>query len=122
MKRTLRGLSEIRGHFQRDPTPMWYVCATPYTLMGMDEWVRGFRYVTWADCFDGAHPRVFVPEQRVDSTFPYDTLEEMNNDLLRHEQVRAHVKSYGPGRVVMMMFDDETRELAAGLGLELIMP
>jgi D-alanine-D-alanine ligase-like ATP-grasp enzyme len=90
--------------------------------MGMDEWVRGFRYVTWADCFDGAHPRVFVPEQSIDSTFPFETLEEMNNDLLRREQVRAHVRSFGPGRMVAMMFDDETRELASGLDLELIMP
>lgn len=122
MTKTLRGLSEIRGHFLRDRTPTWYVCATPYTLLGMDEWVRGFRFVSYADCFDGAHPRVFVPRQVVPETFPYETLEEMNNDLLRNEQVRAHVRSFGPGRVVLMMFDDTTRALADEVRLELIMP
>ena len=122
MTPTLRGLSEIRGHFQRDRTPTWYVCATPYTLMGMDEWVRGFRFVSYADCFDGQHPRVFVPPQSVAETFPYETLEQMNNDMLRNERVRDHVRSFGPGRVVLMMFDDTTRDLAEEVGLELIMP
>ncbi|HSH76050.1 MAG TPA: hypothetical protein VLA09_10245 [Longimicrobiales bacterium] len=122
MRKILRGLSEIRGHFIRDETPTWYVCATPYTLMGMDEWVRGFRYVSYADCFDGRHPRVFVPEQPTAETFPYELLEEMNNDLLRRPDVGAHVRGHGPGRVVLMMFDDTTRALAAELDLELILP
>jgi D-alanine-D-alanine ligase-like ATP-grasp enzyme len=122
MRPMLDGLSEIRQHFFRDPTPVWHVCATPYTLLGMDEWVRGFRWISYADCFDGAHPRVFTPEQRTDETFPYDLLEEMNNDLLRHEQVRAHVSKFGPGQITALMFDEETCALAAGLGLDMIMP
>jgi biotin carboxylase len=122
MKKKLDGLSEIRGHFFRDETPTWYMCATPYTLLGMDEWVRGFRWVSYSDCFDRSHPRVFVPKQSSDETFPYETLEEMNNELLRNDEVKRHVEAYGPGRLVMMMFDEETRELAAGVGLDLIMP
>jgi D-alanine-D-alanine ligase-like ATP-grasp enzyme len=122
MKRTLDGLSEIRQHFFRDPTPVWHVCATPYTLLGMDEWVRGFRWISYSDCFDGAHPRVFAPVQRVAETFPYQLLEEMNNDLLRHEQVQEHIRLFGPGQITAMMFDEETCELAARLGLEMTMP
>lgn len=122
MTRKLNGLSEIRGHFFRDETPTWYMCATPYTLQGMDEWVRGFRFVSFADCFDGGHPRVFTPARDSDETFPYETLEEMNNFLLRADDVRRHVQVHGPGRLVMMMFDDETRALAKEIGLELIMP
>ena len=122
MSGILRGLSEIRGHFFRDPTPTWYVCATPYTLLGMDEWVRGFRWVTYADCFDGAHPRVFVPPQDEATTFPFETLEEMNNHLLGRADVRKHIRSYGPGRLAMMMFDETTVELAEELDLEVVLP
>jgi hypothetical protein len=122
MKQILRGLSEIRGYFFRDETPTWYVCATPYTLLGMDEWVRGFRFVSYADCFDGRHPRVFVPPQDIDETFPYELLEDMNNDLLRRADVQAHIRRFGPGRALFMMFDDTTRALAADLDLDLILP
>ena len=122
MKEALEGLSEIRGHFFRDGSPVWYVCATPYTLLGMDEWVRGFRWVTYADCFDGAHPRVFVPPQSAKSTFPFETLEEMNNHLLSRPDVQAHVRRFGPGRLALLMFDERTEELARELELELIFP
>lgn len=53
----INGISEVRSHFFRDPTPCYNVCASPYTLLGMDEFVRGFRFISYADCFDDAHPR-----------------------------------------------------------------
>lgn len=115
-------MSDIRNFFYRDPTPVWHVCATPYTLLGMDEWVRGFRWVNYADCFDGLHPRIFVPKQPVDETFPYETLEEMNNDLLSKPETQAHIRSYGPGLLTLLFFDEETERHAHHLGLELIFP
>ena len=29
----------------------------------LDEWVRDLTYVSYIDCFDGAHPSVFVPKE-----------------------------------------------------------
>jgi biotin carboxylase len=123
MTRSLNGLSDIRSFFQQDPTPVWWVCATPYTLLGMDEWVRGFRWVSHADCFDGAHPRVFTPRGRKNAeVFPYETLEAMNAGLLSMPHVQAHIRARGPGRLAMLQFDEEGEQLAKDLGLELILP
>lgn len=120
---TLRGLSDIRSHFFRDPTPVWSVCASPYTLLGMDEWVRGLRWISHADCFDGAHPRVFVPRTRAGSAvFPYETLEEMNAALLGMPDVQAHIRARGPGRVAMLLFDEQAERLCKELSLDLIFP
>ncbi len=119
---TITDLSELRLSLYRDPTPVWHICATPYTLLGMDEWVRGFRWISYSDCFDGLHPRVFVPPQPVSATFPFETLEEMNNHLLMHPEVRDHIKKFGPGLATLLFFDERTEELTKELGLELIFP
>ena len=118
----LRGLSEIRSHFFRDPTPTWYVCATPYTLLGMDEWVRGFRYVSHGDCFDGLHPRVFSPPRGAKHVFPYPTLEEMNARLLQRPDVQRQIRARGPGRIAMLLFDEVGEALCRELDLELVFP
>jgi hypothetical protein len=119
---TLRGLSEIRGWFYRDPTPTWYICQTPYGLLGMDEWVRGFRWVTYADCFDGAHPRVFVPPQHEPSSFQFETLEDMNAYLLGRPDVQAHLRSKGPGRALFLFYDERAESLAHDLDLHVWLP
>ncbi|MCB1043767.1 MAG: biotin carboxylase [Acidobacteria bacterium] len=118
----IKDLSSLRRFFYRDTTPIWHVCATPYTLLGMDEWVRGFRWVNYSDCFDSLHPRILVPPQPVANTFPFDTLEAMNNHLLKLPQVRNHIRSFGPGLLTLLFFDEETESLARELDLQLIFP
>ena len=122
MTTKLNGLSEIRSHFFRDPTPVWSVCATPYTLLGMDEWVRGFRYITHSDCFDGLHPRIKTAASGLPRVFPYITLEQMNAEMLRRPDVQAHIRSFGPGRIVMLLFDEDAEELSRELQLQLLLP
>jgi hypothetical protein len=122
MSATLNGLSEIRSHFFRDNTPTWSICASPYTLLGMDEWVRGFRYISYADCFDGQHPRVFSPERADRDVFPFETLEEMNTALLRNPAVQAQLKARGPGRAALQLFDEDAEELCRQLDLQLVFP
>ena len=119
-QKMLRGLSEIRSHFLRDDTPTWSVCASPYTLMGMDEWVRGFRFISYSDCFEGQHPRVYAPPRNERAVFPYETLEELNAMLLRRPDVQARILARGPGRVAMMLFDEESEELCRYLGQEIV--
>ena len=118
----LRGISEIRSWFFQDRTPYWHVCASPSTLQGMDEWVRGFRWVSYTDCFDGAHPRVFVPPTEHLEVFPDNTLEEMTTRLLARADVQERIRAAGPGRLGMLMFDEQTEELARQLDLQLIFP
>ncbi len=122
MSGTLRGLSDIRGHFVRDATPTWYICASPYTLLGLDEWVRGMRFLTWADPFDGQHPRLVSPPHVDDSTFPFEILEEMNAWLLSQPATVDAIRAAGPGRALMLLFDERAEALCAELGLTLCFP
>ena len=117
---TLRGISEIRRFFRRNETPIWFVSATPFNLLGIDRWVRNFTYLNYYDSFDGTHPNVFVPHHVAPPTF--DSIEAICNYLLGHKEVIDHVKARGGGKAVFLMFDEETERLAAEAGLEVAFP
>jgi biotin carboxylase len=116
---TLRGIPEIRRFFRTQATPVYFVSATAFNLLGMDRWVRALRYVNYYDSFDGHHPRVFVPRDRPDRAF--DSIEEICNHLLAHKETHDLVGDRG-GKVVFLMFDDETEHLAGELGLDVAFP
>jgi biotin carboxylase len=117
---TLRGVSEIRSFFRRNETPVYFVSATAFNLLGIDRWVRGFRYVNLYDSFDGHHPNVFVPE--VHETPAFESIEQICNYLLGHKDVIDEIARRGRGKAVFLMFDDETELLAREAGLEVAFP
>ncbi len=45
----LRNISEIRRHFHRNQTPIFFISATNFNLLGMDEWVRNFKFINYLD-------------------------------------------------------------------------
>lgn len=90
--------------------------------MGMDEWVRGFRFITYADCFDGQHHRVFSPPRESRAVFPFQTYEDMISHQLHDPRVLEHIRSRGPGRIAMMLFDDEAESICADLQQQVIFP
>ena len=116
----LRGLSDIRRFFHRNETPVYFLSATNFNLLGADEWVRSFKFINYIDCFDGQHPSVFVPEELPHE--PFESIEDINNYLLEHKAVADYVTSRGPGKVVFLMFDEKTEELAQELDLEVCFP
>ena len=122
----LHGVSDIRNHFHKSELPTYFVSATPFNVLGMDEWVRDFTFINYIDCFDGTHPSVFVPDERPHGVFK--SIEEINNYLLSHEQVidlikRNAPKGRGPsGDVVFLFFDEKTEELCRRLGLRICFP
>ena len=116
---TLRGIPEIRRFFRTQTTPVYFVSATAFNLLGMDRWLPALRYLNYYDSFDGHHPRVFVPRERTDRTF--DSIEEICNHLLAHKETHD-VVSGRPGKAVFLMFDDETERLAGELGLDVAFP
>jgi len=126
MKKRLHGLSDIRRYFHRAELPTYFISATPFNLLGMDEWVRGFTFISYIDCFDGAHPNVFVPAERPHPVF--ESIEEINNYLLRHPEVEALIERNAPrgrghrGNAVFLFFDEETEELCEELGLRVCFP
>jgi biotin carboxylase len=117
---TLRGMSEIRRFFRTNETPIWFVSATAFNLLGIDRWVRNFSFVNYYDSFDGHHPHVFVPKHAAPPEF--GSIEEICNYLLSHKEVVDHVRARGGGKALFLMFDEETERLAAEAGLEVAFP
>ena len=123
-KRTLRGLSDIRLFFHRNETPFYFISATNFNLIGIDEWVRNFKCITYIDCFDGQHPNVFVPSEIPHK--PFTSIEDINNYMLQHKDVVDFIRSRAvdgdAGKAVFLFFDEETEELCKQLGLEVCFP
>lgn len=117
----LRGISEIRAFFRTNQTPVYFVSPTAFNLLGIDRWLRNFFYVNYFDSFEGNHPRVFVPRERPYREF--ESMEDVCNYLLEHKEVLDLFNSRGEGgKVVFVMFDDETEKAAAAAGLEVAHP
>src|SRR4029453_12571000 len=116
----LRGLSEIFAFFRHNQTPIYFLSPTSYNLLGLHRWVNGFEYVNYFDSFDGQHPKVLVPREH--GPHEFRSIEDVNNYLLRHKEVREHIKARGGGKLLLVMFDEETEELARELGIEIALP
>jgi hypothetical protein len=122
-RRPLRGISEIRHFFRTNSTPVYFVGATPFNLLGLDRWVRNFTYVTYYDAWDGAHPRVITPKDK--PYVDFQSGEEINNWLLKNAEVRALMRPNPAGprpKVAMVFFDAETERICDELGYDLILP
>ena len=117
----LQGISEIRAFFRKNETPIYFVSATAFNLLGIDRWVRNFTFVNWFDSFDGTHPNVFVPKER--GYHEFESIEEIVNHLLGHKEVADLVEGRGgAGKACFLMFDDETEANLEALGLDLAFP
>jgi hypothetical protein len=117
----LRNISEIRRYFHRNEEPIYFVSATNFNLLGLDEWVKNFKYICYIDCYDGRHPNVFCPSEQPHAEF--QSIEDINNYLLQHKEVIDYVRRRG-GRpkFVFLMFDEETERLVRELGGEVWFP
>jgi biotin carboxylase len=117
----LQGISEIRAFFRKNETPIYFVSATAFNLLGIDRWVRNFTFLNWFDSFDGTHPNVFVPKER--GYHEFESIEEIVNHLLGHKEVADLVEGRGGrGKACFLMFDEETEANLEALGLELAFP
>jgi hypothetical protein len=84
-----------------------------------DHWIGNFEYISYFDTFDGFHPRVITPRETAPREF--SSMEEIGNYLLANPETVAHFQSRGEtGKVILLMFDEETE--AQGLGFDLAMP
>lgn len=121
-KEVLRGLAEIRRFFYRNETPVYFISATNFNLLGADEWVRKFRFICYIECFDGLHPNVFSPKEELPHE-EFSSIEDINNYLLEHKEVVEYIKSRGNGgKALFLMFDERTEELAKKHNLEVCFP
>ena len=118
--RTLTSLSDVYAFFRRNQTPITFLSPTPYNILGLGRWINRFEYICFFDSFDGTHPKVTVPREH--GPHEFRSIEDVNNYLLRHKEVRARLKERGPGYLLLVMFDEETEELAKELGQKIALP
>ena len=106
----LRNISEIRRYFHRNETPIYFVSATNFNLLQIDEWARNFKYICYIDCYDGRHPNTFVPSEQPHAQF--ESIEDINNYLLQHKEVIDYIhRRGGDPKLVFLMFDDTTESI-----------
>ncbi len=121
----LDGVSDIKRFFYKNETPLYFISATNFNMLGADEWIKGFKFICHIECFDGLHPNVFSPKVEI----PHDeftSIEDINNYLLQHPEVKNFLTSRKKGRktgkAMFLMFDDKTEKLAKKLGLQIMFP
>lgn len=121
----LKSLAEIRDFFKNNTTPVYFISATNFNLLGMDEWIGNFKFITYIDSFEGQHPNLFSPQEEL----PHDefrSIEDINNYLLRHPEVKTYIEERKvngkAGKALFLMFDERTEELVDDLGLDVCFP
>jgi len=117
----LKNISEIRRYFHTNDAPIYFVSATNFNLLGLDEWVKNFKFISYIDCYDGRHPNTLVPSDKEHGEF--QSIEDINNFMLQHKDVVDHVANRGgKPKFVFLMFDEDTEKLAKELGAEVWFP
>ena len=121
----LKGVADIRRFFHKNETPLYFISATNFNMLGADEWIKGFKFICHIECFDGQHPNVFSPKEEI----PHDeftSIEDINNYLLQHPEVKDYLgsrkKGKSAGKAMFLMFDETTEKLAKKLGLQIMFP
>lgn len=121
----LNNIYDIRRYFHKNEEPIYFISATNFNLLGADEWIKGFRFINYIDCFDGQHPNVFSPKEEIPHD-KFESIEDINNYLLQHPEVQTYIKSRQKdgkvGKAMFLMFTEKTERLAKKLGLEVIFP
>src|SRR5271154_736836 len=121
----LRGISDLRGFFRTNRTPIYFISPTAFNLLGVDRWVRSFEYVNYFDSFEGGHPRVVVPALEQHDEFT--CIEDVVNYLLRNADLRKLIEKQrvgdgAAGKAVFLFFDQDSERLADEAGLDVMLP
>jgi hypothetical protein len=119
-KPVLRSLSDFYAFFRQNQKPIYFLSPTPYNILGLGRWINKFEYINFFDSFDGAHPKAMAPREH--GPHEFRSIEDVNNHLLRHPQVRQYIKDRGPGYLLLVMLDEETEALAKELGMKIALP
>jgi biotin carboxylase len=121
METKLTSLSDIYRFFRENKTPIYFISPTAYNVLGLGQWVQSFKYVTYFDSFDGGHHRVTNP--KLEGEREFQSMEDMVNYLLSHKETIDLIESNGGGgKLLTVMFDEKTEEIAKSIGLEMALP
>lgn len=120
-RKKLKNISEVRRFFHRNETPIYFISATNFNLLGIDEWCRNFKFINYLDCYDGRHPNTFVPTEADHPEF--ESIEDINAYLLEHKEVIDYIKSRGKGaKAAFLMFDERVEKICKEQGIDVWFP
>lgn len=119
-KPKLKGLTEIFRYLRRNETPIYVITPTPFSLLGLDQWIGGLEFINYFNIFDDTHPRVFVPHR--DGPEEFNSMEDVANYLVEHPEFAARVKQQPRGKAIFVMFDEETERLCEKVGIDIALP
>ncbi|MGZ3898725.1 MAG: biotin carboxylase [Bacteroidia bacterium] len=121
----LNSISDIRQYFRNNQVPVYFISATNFNLLGIDEWVNNFKFICHIDSFEGQHPNVFSPKEEIPHE-DFTSIEDINNYLLSHPEVIEYIRSRSvngnAGKALFLMFDEKTEALAKNIGLDVCFP
>lgn len=117
----LKNISEVRRYFHRNDEPIFFISATNFNLLGIDEWCKNFKFINYINCYDNRHPNTFVPSEAPHPEF--ESIEDINAYLLEHKEVIDYIKSKGKNpKAVFLMFDERVEKICKELGIEVWFP
>jgi len=115
----LNGIADIPRYFYKNEIPIYFISATNFNLLGTDEWIKRFKFISYIECFNGLHPNVFSPKEEVPQD-DFTSIEDINNYLLMHPEVQDCIKTRANGKkakkAMFLMFDEKTEKLAKNKG------
>ncbi len=121
----LKGIKEIKTFFKENKTPIYFISATNFNLLGMDEWVSNFKYISHIDSYEGLHLNLFSPKEEVPHP-EFTSIEDINNYLLTHPEVIDYINSQKianeNSKALFLMFDETTETLTKTLSMDLCFP
>lgn len=117
----LKNISEVRRYFHRNEDPIFFISATNFNLLGIDEWCKNFKFINYINCYDNRHPNTFVPPEAPHPEF--ESIEDIVAYLLEHKEVIDYIKSKGgKPKAVFLMFDERVEKICKELGIEVWFP
>ncbi len=123
-QKTLNGVDEIKQFFLENKISIYFISATNFNLMGIDEWISNFKFISHIDSYAGHYKNLFSPTEVPHEDFT--SIEDINNYLLTHPEVIDFINSGkqdgDSGKALFLMFNEKTEQLAKNLGLDVCFP
>ena len=121
----ITSITDIRQFFAENEVPLYFFSASPFNLLGINEWVKKFNYIMLLDCFDGKLPQCKVPKQYTPQSF--DSIESICNYLLQHKDIVDQLRSARESNckksgAFFLFFNEETERICSELELPIYFP
>ena len=116
-KTKLSGLSEIFNYLRKNERPIYVITPTPFSLLGIDQWVGRIEFINYFDIFDGSHPGTFVPHKTDHDDF--QSMEDVANYLVSHPDFLKRTQGHEDAIALFVMFNEDTEKLCEKAGIQI---